>query len=230
MVYSPKTGQFDFRPGPIFCNILLADEINRASPRTQSALLEAMAEFQVTIEGCTRTMDRVFMVVATQNPIENQGTYPLPEAQLDRFAIQIEIGYPEVDVELQVVLDQRSEHPITNITPVMNIDDVISIQQDVKNIKVEKSVAEYMVAIVRATRTDSRVKLGASPRAALALYRLSQSLAFVRGRTYVVPDDVKMLAYPVLCHRFSLDLKAQHAGEQNSLVVRNILDTIPVPV
>ncbi len=230
MVYLPKDGTFDFRPGPIFCNILLADEINRASPRTQSALLEAMNEEQVSIEGVTRKLDPPFMVIATQNPVEYQGTYPLPEAQLDRFMMQLEMGYPEDDVELSVVLNQKISHPLEKISSVMTIDNVIRLQKDVCKVEVEKSVAKYIVAVVRETRTDHRVELGASPRGSLSLYRACQSLALMRGRNYVLPDDVKELAVPVLRHRFSLNLKAKHAGEKNASVIRELLSTIKVPV
>lgn len=230
MIYSPKDGNFEFRAGPIFCNILLADEINRASPRTQSALLEAMNEEQVSIEGVTRRLVPPFMVIATQNPVEYQGTYPLPEAQLDRFMMQLQMGYPESGVELSVVLDQKISHPLERISSVMSLDNVTRLQKDVCAIEVEKSVAGYIVDVVRATRTDHRVELGASPRGSLSLYRACQSLAMIRGRSYVLPDDVKELAVPVLRHRLSINLKAKHAGEKNTSVINEILSTIKVPV
>jgi len=230
MVYSPGSGQFTFRPGPVFCNILLADEINRASPRTQSALLEAMNERQVTTEGSTHLLADPFMVVATQNPIEHHGTYPLPEAQLDRFAMQIEMGYPDAEQEIELVLQQRQRHPLDEVRPVADTREVVELQARVRQIDVEQSVVRYMTELVRLTRQDSRLKLGASPRAALILYRTSQALAMLRGRPFVIPDDVKELAVPVLAHRLVLDSKSHFAGISKAAVVQDILASTPVPV
>jgi MoxR-like ATPase len=230
MIYSPGTGEFSFRPGPVFCNILLADEINRASPRTQSALLEAMSERQVTVEGQTRPLSPPFMVIATQNPVEYRGTYPLPEAQLDRFAIRLELGYPDAETEMAVVTDQRQRHPIDDIGPVLTTAEVLRLQASVRNVAVEESVCRYMVDLVRATRTDERIALAASPRAVLTLYRTSQARALTYDRDFVTPDDVQAMLAPVLSHRFVLDLKSKHAGTHNAAVVADILARHPAPV
>ncbi len=230
MIYSPKSGEFRFRPGPIFSNVLLADEINRASPRTQSALLEAMNERQATIEGERYPLPNPFIVIATQNPVEYHGTYPLPEAQLDRFAMRLEIGYPDAEQEMNIVLDQREKHPLDDLKPVLGSEDIVSMFYKVKQVDVEKSVAEYMIELVRATREEPRLRLGASPRAALILYRCCQALAFVRERPFVTPDDVKELAVPVLAHRLVLDTKASYSGERKESVVRDLLQTVKAPV
>ena len=229
MVYSPKTGEFAFRAGPVFCNVLLADEINRASPRTQSALLEAMSERQVTIEGQKRALEDMFLVIATQNPIEYHGTYPLPEAQLDRFAMQLEIGYPSEEEEIRVILDQRQRHPLTDLSPVATARDLAEARQRVRDVEVETSVTEYLAAVVRSTRAEPRLMLGASPRAGLILYRCCQALAFVRGRDYVIPDDVKELAAPVLAHRVLLETKSKYAGVGKRELIRDLVDTVRVP-
>ena len=230
MVYSPKTGEFSFRPGPVFCNVLLADEINRASPRTQSALLEAMNERQATIEGRRNPLPEPFLVIATQNPVEYHGTYPLPEAQLDRFAMLIEMGYPDEEEEIRIVLDQRSSHPIDDLKPVATPADVIELLRQVREIDVEPTVVRYMIEVVRATRQDPRLRLGASPRAALILYRTCQALAFVRGRAFVIPDDVKELTLSVLAHRVVLNTKAGYAGVKKRAAIAEILDTVKAPV
>jgi len=230
MVYSPATGEFSFRPGPIFSHVLLADEINRASPRTQSALLEAMNEGQVTIEGTRRPLARPFIVIATQNPIEYHGTYPLPEAQLDRFALQIQLGYPSEQEEIHVVQDQRLHHPIEDIRPVADTETVIALQEQVRHVGVEESIVRYIVSLVRTTRTDPRLRLGASPRAALVLYRTSQALAFIRGRSAVIPDDIKELAAPVLAHRVVLNTRARYAGIKKEDIVQELVDRTPAPV
>jgi len=229
MVYSPRTGEFTFRPGPVFCHILLADEINRASPRTQSALLEAMSEGQVTIEGERRTLTSPFMVIATQNPVEYHGTYPLPEAQLDRFAMQVELGYPGEEEELQIVTDQKSHHPLEDLRPAATTADIVELQERVKQIAVDPSVLRYIVNLVRVTRNEPRLRLGASPRAALILYRTSQALALIRGRDYVIPDDPRELAGPVLAHRVVLDAKAGYAGLRKTDIIRELVDDIAVP-
>ena len=229
-IYSPESGNFTFRPGPIFCNILLSDEINRASPRTQSALLEAMNERQVTTEGLTHELDQPFMVIATQNPVEYHGTYPLPEAQLDRFAIQLEMGYPTAEQEIDIVLQQRQRHPLDDVEPVAGLQDILELQQQVRDIDVERSVVDYMTKVVRTTRSDTRLRLGTSPRAALILYRTCQALAFLRGREYVLPDDVKELAVPVLAHRIVLDNKANYSGISKADVINDVVNKIAVPV
>lgn len=229
-IYSPATGEFYFRPGPIFCNILLADEINRASPRTQSALLEAMSERQVTIEGHTHLLAEPFMVIATQNPIECQGTYPLPEAHLDRFAMQLELGYPSAAEELDILVDQKERHPLEAVQPVVDTAAMVELQAQVRRVGVEPTVARYITEVVRATRVDSRIKLGASPRASLLLYRMCQSRAILRGREFVTPDDVKALALPVLAHRLVLDTKAKYAGVKARVVVQDVLSSVSAPV
>jgi MoxR-like ATPase len=229
-VYAPSTGTFTFRPGPIFCNVLLADEINRASPRTQSALLEAMNEGQVSMEGQTFPLPDPFIVIATQNPVEYHGTYPLPEAQLDRFAMQIGIGYPEAADEITLLTDQRDHHPLLDLKAVADEAAVRTAQAAVRAIKVEASLAAYVVDLVRATRADARVRLGASPRASLMLYRTSQALAYLRGRDYVLPDDIRRQAPVVLAHRLSVDLKARHAGVSGADIVRDALASCRVPV
>lgn len=230
MVYSPGSGDFTFRPGPIFCNVLLADEINRASPRTQSALLEAMNERQVTIEGLTRPLDDPFIVIATENPVEHHGTYPLPEAQLDRFAIQLEMGYPSKDQEAMIVKQQKLKHPLDDVKPVVQADEIVELQRRVRGIDVEESIVEYITDLVRATRRHAQLRLGASPRASLVLYRTAQAMALLRERPFVVPDDVKDLAVPVLAHRVVLETKAKYSGIESNTVIREILDRIPAPV
>jgi MoxR-like ATPase len=229
MIYSPKTGEFSFRPGPVFCNVLLGDEINRASPRTQSALLEAMAERQVTIEGQRHELQRPFMVLATQNPVEYHGTYPLPEAQLDRFAMRLEMGYPSADHEIMVIIDQKSSHPLEHLEPVAEAADVIAVQDAVRAVHVETTLVRYLTDLVRATREDTRLRLGASPRAALILFRTCQALALLRGRDYVTPDDVRELAVPVLAHRLVVDTKASYSGTRKQGVVTEILERVPLP-
>jgi MoxR-like ATPase len=229
-IFSPKTGEFSFRPGPIFSNVLLADEINRASPRTQSALLEAMTEGQVTVEGVARPVAAPFVVIATQNPVEFHGTYPLPEAQLDRFLLRLEIGYPDPEVEVEMLFSQRGQHPLDSLDAVIDRDTVLRIQQCVRDIGVEKTVAEYMAALVRATRIDSRLRLGASPRATLMLFRACQAMAMLRGRDFVTPDDVIALAVPVLAHRVALASKARYAGQEKVDVINDVLGSVKVPV
>ena len=230
MIYSPHTGEFNYRPGPVFCNVLLGDEINRASPRTQSALLEAMSEYQVTIEGERRVLPKPFFVLATQNPIEYHGTYPLPEAQLDRFAMRLEIGYPDAQAEIHIIEDQRDGHPLEALQPVATTQDILDIQEAVRKVTVEPTVVRYITEVIRATREEPRLQLGASPRAALLLYRACQALAFVRGRDFVVPDDVQELAPFVISHRLVLDTKASYSGVTKRDVVLDLLKTVQVPV
>ncbi len=227
-IYNPKEGSFDFHEGPVFCNILLADEINRASPRTQSSLLEAMSEGQATIEGVTRTLPRPFVVLATQNPIEFHGTYPLPEAQLDRFAMRLALGYPDRSHELAVLEDQRKQHPLQRLEPVTDLAEVMRAQEAVREVRVERPVSEYILSLVQATREDPRLKLGSSTRGALALYRTAQALAWCEGRDYALPDDVKALSVQVLAHRVVLDTKARYSGVSREGLVSEILRQVPV--
>jgi len=229
MVYSAADGSFSFRPGPVHANILLVDEINRASPRTQSALLEAMSERQVTIEGESRQLPKPFWVVATQNPVEHNGTYPLPEAQLDRFSMKIALGYPCREQELQMMADQESVHPLLDVVPVMDTAMLIELQRAVKRIEVEKSVLDYIVQIVSRTRNDSRLRLGASPRGSLDLRRAAQAAALIAGRDAVRPEDVQRLAVPVLAHRLLVEVKARHGGVSGESVVSEIIKSEPVP-
>ncbi len=228
-IYNPTDGSFRFRKGPIFCNILLADEINRASPRTQSALLEAMSEKQATIEGCKYSLPEPFMVIATENPVEYHGTYPLPEAQLDRFLMKINIGYPDNDTEVDILYSQATSHPLDDLDAVLTCADVVAMQKEVRNVSVEKSVSNYIVSIVDRTRNDSSLKLGISPRGSLMLFRACQALAILRQRKYVLPDDVQYLAPFVLSHRIILTSKARYSGLEKHTVIESILQKVKVP-
>ncbi len=228
-IYNPVSGAFVFRPGPIFCNVLLADEINRASPRTQSALLEAMSEGQATIEGVCHSLNAPFLVIATQNPVEYHGTYPLPEAQLDRFLVQIDLGYPDAATEADILFAQAEHHPLETLEAAVNRDAVLAMQQAVRRVRVEPSIAQYMVALTARTREDARLKLGVSPRGSLMLYRASQAAAFTAGRDYVLPDDVQRLAPYVLPHRILLTSKAKYGGISKLQVIREILEQTPIP-
>jgi MoxR-like ATPase len=227
-VYSPRDGSFAFKPGPIFANILLADEINRASPRTQSSLLEAMSERQASIDGTTHPLPAPFLVIATQNPIEFHGTYPLPEAQLDRFAMRINLGYPDPEREVDVLFSQFHHHPLEDVQKVVDVRSVLSVQEAVRSVRVERAIARYLVALADATRAHSSVKMGCSPRGTLILFRMAQARAFLEGRDYAVPEDVRAVALPTLAHRLALDTKAKYAGVQKEDVVRELLDSVPV--
>ena len=229
-IFNPQTGQFTFRKGPVFTNILLADEINRASPRTQSALLEAMTEQQATIEGVRHPLDAPFVVVATQNPIEYHGTYPLPEAQLDRFAMRLDLGYPNAKNELEMLYAQRQTQPLENIQPIADCNALLEIQRTVREIGVERSVGQYIVDLATATRNDPRIRLGASPRASLMYFRAAQARAFMQQREYVVPDDVKSLAVAILSHRIVLDSKARYKGQERAAIVNDIVSSVSVPL
>ena len=200
-VYRPNSGDFEFRPGPVFTNVLLADEINRTTPRTQSALLEAMSEQQVSIEGETLPLPQPFLVIATQNPFEFEGTYPLPENQLDRFMVCLEVGYPDRETEREVFKRHRNGEPTDTLQAVANSNEIVDLQQQVGNIRVDDSIADYILEIVEATRSHSELALGVSTRGALTLYRAAQAMAMVEGRDFVIPDDVKELCIPVLAHR-----------------------------
>jgi MoxR-like ATPase len=228
-VYSPVNGSFTFREGPIFCNVLLADEINRASPRTQSALLEAMNERQATIEGTRRPLPDPFLVLATQNPVEFHGTYPLPEAQLDRFLVLVDIGYPDAETEAEVLHAQAERHPLEDLAPVASAQDVLDLQRAVRRVRVDEAVSRYIVELVHATRRDDRLRLGVSPRGSLMLFRAAQAAAHADGRDYTVPDDVQTLAPYVLAHRVMLTAKAKYAGTAKRDVVREDLAEVKVP-
>ncbi|MEQ8188040.1 MAG: MoxR family ATPase [Candidatus Eremiobacterota bacterium] len=229
-IYNPIEGTFKFKEGPVFTNILLADEINRASPRTQSSLLEAMSECQVTVEGNLYRLSSPFIVIATQNPVEFHGTYPLPEAQLDRFAIKLKLGYPSLEQELQVLYSQHKEHPLNKITSVTTKDEIIHIQSLVREVKVKEPVAKYILDIIDNTRHDQRLKLGVSPRGSLMLYRISQAVALLKGRDYVLPDDVKNMAVEVLAHRLVLETKVKYSGVSKEEIIEDILENTKVPV
>jgi MoxR-like ATPase len=228
-IYNPTTGAFDFRHGPIFCNLLLADEINRASPRTQSALLEAMSESHATIDGNPYDLPQPFMVVATQNPIDFHGTYPLPEAQLDRFLLQLDLGYPDPDAEADMLHAQALTRPVDDLTPVLDKQTVLGLQAAVKNVAVARSVSEYIVAIVGKTREHPHLKLGVSPRGSLMLFRAAQAAAFSAGRDAVLPDDVQRMSTHVLPHRLSLTSKAKYDGTQKGALVQELLEGVKVP-
>ncbi|HET7768835.1 MAG TPA: MoxR family ATPase [Chloroflexota bacterium] len=223
-VFNQRNMEFEFRPGPIFANVLLADEINRATPRTQSALLESMGEHQVTVEGEARVLERPFLVIATQNPIEYEGTFPLPEAQLDRFSMRLRMGYPALDDERQILDNLRGEHPIERLGQVVDPQQLVRHQREVWGIHVEASVRDYILALVRATREHPDLTLGASPRGALALYKAAQAHAALRGRDFVIPDDVKMLAVPTLAHRVILRPEAALRGRTADAVLHGVVE------
>ena len=228
-VYNQATGEFQFRPGPIMAQVVLADEINRATPKTQSALLEAMEELQVTVDGVTHHLEHPFVVIATQNPIEYEGTFPLPEAQLDRFLMRISLGYPDFEEELAVIEQQEKEHPIDSLEAVANPKDVIGLQQAAKDVYVDRAVREYIVNLTEATRNHRDVALGASPRASLGLFRAARAMALVLDRDYVIPDDIKMLAAPVTAHRIILSPSARMRGVRSTDLVSDLLNTLTVP-
>lgn len=227
-VFNQQTAQFDFRPGPIFVNILLVDEINRATPRTQSSLLEAMQEQQVTVDGVTRHLPRPFLVLATQNPIEYEGTFPLPEAQLDRFLIRISVGYPSITEEKQILVNLRREHPITQIKQVVDGERLLDYQQKIWDIHVDETLSDYIVRLVEATRRHTDLILGASPRASLALYKTAQALAALRGRDHVLPDDIQYLVPATLSHRLIMKPEAELRGRTGRVILDEILKSVPL--
>jgi MoxR-like ATPase len=229
-IYNPVSGDFRFEAGPIFCNILLADEINRASPRTQSALLEAMNESQVTIEGQRRPLAQPFLVIATENPIEFHGTYPLPEAQLDRFLVRLGLGYPAADVEVDILKSHARSQPLDRIGPVLDLEQVCQIQQEVANVHTDDSILQYIVEIVHATRHDNRLGLGISTRGSLMLSRAAQARAYFKNRDHVIPDDVLWCAPHVLPHRVVLTSKTRYSGAGTRQIIAEIIGHIKVPV
>lgn len=229
-ILDPRTTEFEFKKGPVFSNILLADEINRASPRTQSALLEVMAEKQATIEGVRYDFDEMFFVIATQNPVDFRGTFPLPEAQMDRFAMQCSLGYVSVENEVSILTDQQSTgHPIDDLAPVVTMGDIDQWKKDVANVKISEELKNYIVHLVSATRNLPDVKLAASPRASLALMKVSQALTLIRGKDFVTPDVIKDCAIDVIAHRLILDSDATYSGKSGISHVQQILDDTPVP-
>jgi len=228
-VYNQKTSDFEFRAGPIMAQIVLADEINRATPKVQSALLECMDEKQITVDGVTHKMPKPFHVLATQNPIEYEGTFPLPETELDRFALRISLGYPSEADEVAIMERQQYQHPIETIEPVVSGEQMQNLQKVVRNIYVDELVRQYIASIVNATRSHPSIYLGASPRGSLALFRTAQARALVQGRDYVLPDDIKALAEPVLAHRLIIRMIDTSHDKSGRTVIKELLDTIPVP-
>ncbi len=229
-VYNQKTQEFEFRPGPIMTQVLLADEINRATPRTQAALLEAMQERQITVDGKTYPLPRPFFVLATQNPIELEGTFLLPEAQIDRFLMRLSVGYPDEEDELRILDRFQIEDPLESLEPVTNPDTILEVQEAVRHVMVEESVRDYIVRVTRSTRDNPAVALGVSPRGTLALFRTSQALAAIRGRDFVIPDDVKTLVPHVLTHRIHISPQIRLRGRTPEQVVSELVDEVPVPV
>jgi len=228
-IYNQSTREFQFRPGPVMAQIVLVDEINRATPKTQSALLEAMEELQVSVDGVTRPLEQPFIVMATQNPIEYEGTFPLPEAQLDRFLMRISLGYPSFTDELSVIEQQEKTHPIDELEAVASPEDVIKLQKAAQNVYVDTAVREYIVGLIEATRNHEDVFLGASPRASLGMFRAVRGMAILRDRDYAIPDDVKELAYAVLAHRLILSPAARMRGLHTGQVIEGLLESVAVP-
>ena len=232
-VYNQQESLFEWKPGPIFANVILADEINRTTPKTQSALLEAMAEQHVTVEGVTHPLPSPFMVLATQNPIEHHGTYPLPESQLDRFMLRLRIGYPSAADERQILRDREHAEPLDEMQPVMSAADVLELQHSVSQVSVDDAIVDYLMRIVAATRASEMLDLGVSPRGTLSLFRAAQALALTEGRSYCLPDDVKRLVIPVFAHRIAVSSRyssAMRRSEEAEAVLREIMKTISVPL
>ena len=227
-IYNQKNNEFEFRPGPVFVNILLADEINRATPRTQSALLEAMQEQQVSVDGITRNLPRPFLVMATQNPIEYEGTFPLPEAQLDRFIMRISLGYPNKEEEKQILLNLWRDHPINHLQQVVDGEELVSLEKKVWDVHFDETLQEYLVSLIRMTRTHSDLALGVSPRGSLALFKSAQALAAVSGRDFVIPDDVKRLVPITLPHRLIMKPEAALRGKTVESILNGILEETPL--
>ena len=233
-VFNERTGEFEFRHGPVFANIVLADEINRTTPKTQSALLEAMAEGHVTVEGHTYQLGAPFMVVATQNPVEHHGTYPLPESQVDRFMLRLRVGYPAFDVEKEILRDRERGDPLETVRPVMTGEEVVELQQAVYNVSVDDALVDYLMRVVAATRDSETLDLGVSPRGTLALFRAAQALALTEGRDYCLPDDIKRLILPVFAHRLVVNSRFSSSlhrrSEEAEEVLREIMKTVSVPL
>ncbi len=228
--YNQKSQEFEFRPGPIFAQVVLADEINRATPRTQSALLEAMQERQTTVDRETHALARPFLVIATQNPIELEGTFPLPEAQLDRFVMQLKLGYPDEAEETEMLLRYEQDEPLDELQPVVHIDDLLALQKQVRAIHVSEELRAYLLRVVRSTREHPSVELGVSPRGTLALYRACQAFAALRGREYIIPSDVQHLAPALLTHRIHISPQTRLRGRTPQQIVAEVVGSVPVPV
>jgi MoxR-like ATPase len=228
-IFDQRSQDFKFHAGPVFTNILLADEINRASPRTQSALLEAMAEGQVSVDGNLYKLDDLFFVLATQNPVESAGTYPLPEAQMDRFALRFSLGYVDPEQETAILTDQESQHPVDKIEPVVSVADMLALREQVKAVRISPEITRYIVDLVGATRTAAGVQLGGSPRASLAVMNTAKALALFYGLDFLTPDQVREVAVPAIAHRLVLDPQARFSGLTAESIVDDILKTVPVP-
>jgi MoxR-like ATPase len=228
--FNQKTSEFEFRPGPIMANMVLVDEINRATPRTQSCLLESMQEQQVTVDLETVPLPRPFIIIATQNPVEMEGTFPLPEAQLDRFLLKVSLGYPSEDEEGEILSRFQQGNPLDSLSSVLDVKELLELQRLCRQVYIEESVRRYVIAITRATRSHQGIRLGASPRASLGLYIASQALAAIRGRTYVIPDDIKHLAVPTLAHRLISKTEATLRGRSMETSVSEVVSSVPVPV
>jgi MoxR-like ATPase len=229
-IYNQRLGDFEFRPGPVFAQVLLADEVNRATPRTQSALLEAMEERQVTVEGDTKPLPRPFLVLATQNPVELEGTFPLPEAQLDRFLLRLRMGYPTKEEDREILERFNAGNPIEELKPVVTGEELVELQKTVRGVSVQDDLRTYIIDLVHATRQHPEVELGASPRAMLGLHRASQALAAIRGRTFVMPDDIKYLAPFVLEHRVIPRSASNLRGQSTAQILADVVNRVPVPV
>lgn len=228
-IFNQKTGDFEFREGPIIAQVVLTDEINRATPKTQSALLEVMEEHQVTVDGITHMVPQPFLVMATQNPIEYEGTFPLPEAQLDRFLLRITLGYPQIEEEIQIIEQQQQAHPIEELDQVVGVDEVLELQEAMKSVYVDNLIRQYIVNLADSSRRHEMVYLGASPRGSLGLFRAAQALALIDGRDYVLPADIKRLAEPVLAHRVIVSPSARMRDVTGRTIVEELLERVPVP-
>jgi MoxR-like ATPase len=232
-IYNQHSGEFEFKPGPIFANVVLADEINRTTPKTQSSLLEAMAEGHVTVENQTYQLPRPFLVLATQNPLEHHGTYPLPESQLDRFLMRVRIGYPSTAEEKEILRQQTHHHPLEQVTPMMNADDVLDLQEEIRNVRVDDVLLDYLMEIVTATRNSEMLDMGVSPRGSLALQRAAQALAFTEDRAYCIADDIKRLVIPVFGHRIVINSRYSNRmrrGEDTEHLLADIIKSVRVPL
>lgn len=229
-IFQPQEGTFAFRRGPIFTQVLLADEINRASPRTQAALLEAMNEAQVTVEGVTRPLEPPFIVIATQNPADFRGTYPLPEAQLDRFLLRFALGHPSAETELEILYDRQDSNPLDTLEPLANAAELLSLQQSVRRVQVDKNVARYLLRIAELSRHHSRLELGISTRGSLSCFRAMQAQAFLAGRDYVMPEDLRAVALPVLSHRLTLAAESRYHGHTPESILTEILESTEIPI
>jgi MoxR-like ATPase len=229
-IFNQKSGEFEFRAGPVFAQTLLADEINRATPRTQAALLEAMAERRVSVDGQTYVLKAPFLVLATQNPVDQEGTFPLPEAQLDRFLVRLTLGYPSMDEEAKMLARLQMGHPIDDLKPVVSAEDVIACQEAIRKVEVDEKVTRYILSVVHASRDNEDVLLGGSPRASIALFRTAQALAAISGRDFAVPDDVKKMAQPVLAHRLILKPESRLRKRTPAAVVKDLVDDAKVPI